>query len=237
MSSAPVSETPGGANTGLGAPVAAHAEPRSSVIGVPPGSRVAIAPSGTEPPPQPGVYYVRPGDVVVVTRGDSTPAPGGQRRELVLTPPTAGAVGPHSGSSGSLVSLGRAGEPLHRTITYLPTGLVYALLAPFPWKPERVADVLTVPDMLLWYLALPAAIWTAWSRRRLLLPAVPMLLFVAGALVAFALAEGNVGTLYRHRAMVVPFVVIIASPGLSALLGHTLRLAGTLTRSHDSSAQ
>ena len=31
---------------------------------------------------------------------------------------------------------------------------------------------------------------------------------------AFVLTEGNVGTLFRHRAMLIPVTIIIASPGI-----------------------
>jgi hypothetical protein len=41
-----------------------------------------------------------------------------------------------------------------------------------------------------------------------------MVLYVLGVFFLFGLLEGNVGTLYRHRAMLVPYVVTLAAPTL-----------------------
>ena len=104
--------------------------------------------------------------------------------------------------------------PAAATLRHLPTGIAYALFAPFPWALRRVADWLTLPEMLLWYGLLAALPWTLWRARRLWRSWSPLLLFVAGILLILALTEGNVGTLYRHRAMVIPFVAVLAAPSL-----------------------
>lgn len=105
-------------------------------------------------------------------------------------------------------------ELLPRTLSYLPTGIVYALFAPFPWAATRSADLLTAPEMLLWYGLLAAMPFTFWRARSLWRLWLPTLLFASGTLIVFALSEGNVGTLYRHRSMVIPFVVVLASPAI-----------------------
>jgi hypothetical protein len=71
--------------------------------------------------------------------------------------------------------------------------------------------------MLLWYLVLaclPVSLWHERRRWRLLAPTVT---FVASVLVVLAVVEGNAGTLFRHRAMVIPFAVALASPALWGL--------------------
>jgi len=73
-----------------------------------------------------------------------------------------------------------------------------------------------VPDMLLWYGLLAAVPWTLWRARRQWRSWSPLFLFVGGILLILALTEGNVGTLYRHRAMVIPFVAVLAAPSLVA---------------------
>lgn len=64
--------------------------------------------------------------------------------------------------------------------------------------------------MLFGIAFLVAAVVTTWRERlrwRLLIaPAVT----ATALLTAFALAEGNTGTLVRHRGMVVPFVALLA---------------------------
>jgi multidrug transporter EmrE-like cation transporter len=101
-----------------------------------------------------------------------------------------------------------------RTLQYLPTGIAYALFAPFPWSTGRTLDLLTVPEMIAWYVLLAFALATLWRERRRWRELVGVSLFCAGLLAVLALAEGNYGTLFRHRAMAIPFVVMIAMPAL-----------------------
>lgn len=217
----------------FGAARSASAAP--TVMVVSPGTRIALAPTFAPPPQDSSVRYVRPGDVIVVVREASPASPAPQPRVLLV--PQAVAAADVSAAVGAnrmsrvadelIVTLGETGEPFGRTLVYFPKGIAYALLAPFPWKPARPLDLLTVPEILLWYLMLPSLLWSLWrmSGKRLLV--LPMALFVGGALTVFALAEGNVGTLYRHRAMVIPFAAILASPGLVAL---ARSLSGRLRR-------
>ena len=150
--------------------------------------------SGTSPRPSaiPGASPTEP------------PIPGASPTE----PPIGAVLTP---DEGSLV--------FNRTVAYLPRGIAYVLFAPFPWIVERPIDVLVLPDTLMWYALLPAAGFSLWRSRRarwrLLLPIVA---YVAGLMGLFSLVEGNVGTLYRHRAVtVVAFVAVLAGPSLAAV--------------------
>src|SRR5207237_592800 len=116
------------------------------------------------------------------------------------------------------VAIGSKSDVLRSTLAYLPTGLAYALLAPFVWQITRPLDVLTVPEMLFWYVSVLAAIWTGWKHRRRWQLFVPMSLFVMGVIGVCALAEGNVGTLFRHRAMIIPFTMIMAAPAYVSIV-------------------
>lgn len=105
-------------------------------------------------------------------------------------------------------------DAIQRNLAYLPRGLSYVIGAPFPW------DVLT-PSR--WALAAELAVWYptvafgllglvgVW-RRRLFEAALPLMLGVALTGV-LSLTEGNLGTLIRHRAMLVPFAVFFAAVG------------------------
>jgi hypothetical protein len=42
----------------------------------------------------------------------------------------------------------------------------------------------------------------------------PLALFLIGMLALFSIVEGNWGTLFRHRAMVIPWVLTLAAPSL-----------------------
>jgi len=109
-----------------------------------------------------------------------------------------------------------------QTVSYLPTGLVYALLAPFPWAARRPQELVAAPEMLFWYVLVVAAGVTAWRERRRWRPLAPPAAVAVALIVVLALAEGNVGTLFRHRGMVVPVVAMLASPTLAAMIARAV---------------
>ena len=90
--------------------------------------------------------------------------------------------------------------------------VAYVLFAPFPWNARRALDVLPAPEMIVWYAAIAGALIEFARRVRSWRPLVPLYLFVGGTLLVLLLVEGNVGTLFRHRAMIIPFVLILAAP-------------------------
>src|SRR5205823_11370316 len=96
---------------------------------------------------------------------------------------------------------GAAGRSLRSLIVWLPLGLAYAAAAPFPWAAHRAIERLTIPEMLLWYLAIALALvglavhWRAWPRY------IHILGYLAGILLIFGISQGNLGTLVRQRGM------------------------------------
>ncbi len=167
-------------------------------------------------PPDASVTYVRPGDLVVVgDAGGGAGVVGGEaaRRTLALWGVWGGDapafVPPRSGTAETLA--------FTRTISYLPRGLAYALFSPFPWDVRRAVDLATLPEQILWYAMLIAAPVSLWRRRPAWRSIGVLVLYVGGLLLVFSLTEGNYGTLFRHRSMVIPFVTLLASPGLIEL--------------------
>jgi hypothetical protein len=71
-----------------------------------------------------------------------------------------------------------------------------------------------VPQQLIWYALLIFSVpgFVAGLRRDALLTGLLFGTALVGA-AAIALASGNVGTLIRHRDMIVPFVVWIGALG------------------------
>jgi len=190
---------------------AAPAPESPSVVWVRPPVRLVLATGGASNAQDPAIP-VRPGDVVVVgepTRAPSAPA---DRRTLALNdlrgdrPAVQLEPGPYSPEDGVIA----------RTLLHIPVGIAYVLWSPFPFDIRRAADILAMPEMLVWYAALPAAAWTLATRRRRLRRALPVLAFVAVLLATFVAAEGNTGILFRHRAMVIPYVLMFAAPGFMA---------------------
>jgi hypothetical protein len=98
----------------------------------------------------------------------------------------------------------------------VPVRVIYVLFSPFPWSLRRALDLLPVPEMLLWYAALVGAFVVVVRRSPPWPLLVPIVFFIGGTMTVFVLAEANVGTLFRHRAMVVPFVLILAAPAFAS---------------------
>jgi hypothetical protein len=121
-----------------------------------------------------------------------------------------------------------------RTLSYLPTGLAYAILAPFPLSARRLQEVVAAPEMLVWYLLVAGGAATIWRERRRWSYLAPLVLAIGGLMLVLALAEGNVGTLFRHRVMVVPFAAALASPSLVALWSRIRRRRANATAAETS---
>ena len=102
-----------------------------------------------------------------------------------------------------------------RALAYLPTGLAYFLFSPFPWQITSTLKLFALPEMLLIYGLTPAILrgirYTVRTRFR---EALQILLVTSLLTLSYALGEGNVGTLYRHRAQVISFFLIFAAVGL-----------------------
>jgi 4-amino-4-deoxy-L-arabinose transferase-like glycosyltransferase len=150
--------------------------------------------------------------------GTPTPIPTARTSTAGTSNPTAapsteGPTRPAAASPADDVALAPG-----RTISYLPTGLAYAILAPFPFASGRLQELLTAPEMLLWYVLVIAGAITVWRQRRRWRSLAPIVLMIAGLVTLLALAEGNVGTLFRHRGMVVPFAAMLASPSILAAI-------------------
>jgi 4-amino-4-deoxy-L-arabinose transferase-like glycosyltransferase len=117
------------------------------------------------------------------------------------------AMGPSQhGSLGTDVDISTPSAAL----TYLPVGLAYFYLSPLPWQIGSPRQVLAILDLLVWYPMLyhgcGAVVWLLRRRPR---AALPLALTVVGISVLYALVEGNIGIIFRHRGqIVVPFCVL-----------------------------
>jgi hypothetical protein len=106
-----------------------------------------------------------------------------------------------------------------KAAAFLPVGLAYFLLAPFPWTVTGVRQALTLPEMLFFYSLIPSIIRGILKLLRTRLSHSLMVLMVTGGLTfGYALGEGNAGTAYRHRAQVIGFYLIFAAVGVEAKL-------------------
>lgn len=96
----------------------------------------------------------------------------------------------------------------------LPVGFTYLMLAPFPWSLTNFRQVITLPDVLLWYCCIPllimGLIYTVKNRLR---NAVPILIFTVMLTIAYSVFQGNVGTAYRQRTQIQVFLFIFVAVG------------------------
>jgi hypothetical protein len=102
---------------------------------------------------------------------------------------------------------------------YLARSSWHYLTAPLPWQIQSRATLLAIPELMAWYaMVLLAPVgFIAGLRRDRLVTCVLAAFVVAGA-VLVAVTSGNVGTLIRHRSLVMPFLVWLSVQGAGACL-------------------
>jgi dolichyl-phosphate-mannose-protein mannosyltransferase len=98
---------------------------------------------------------------------------------------------------------------------FLPVGLVYVLFAPFPWMMTNVRQLITLPEMIMWWLLVPMVVKGFWyAVKHRLKESFAIVIFTVGLTLVYALYQSNVGTAYRHRAQLYVFFFIFISIGL-----------------------
>ena len=111
-------------------------------------------------------------------------------------------------------------------IWHAPTRMVYFLFAPFPWAVSSVSDLVGLMDATLYFLlfSIVLANWRKIANRP---GGLTFLVTVIGIIYVFSFVTSNYGTGLRHRAKVLPVVVILAS---SALYSPGNASIGSITR-------
>jgi hypothetical protein len=117
------------------------------------------------------------------------------------------------------------GMDLPRTMRFLLRGCLAYLVVPVPWKVESRVALAYLPEQMVWYvIAVLAPLGLLSTFRRDSVVASLLLAHALLAAGAVAFTEGNVGTLVRHRGLVLPYLVWISAVGLCEMLS---RLADT----------
>ena len=113
-----------------------------------------------------------------------------------------------------------------KALVFLPKGLAFFLLAPFPWMLGSIRQILAVPEMLFFYSLIPSIVRGVRHLLRHHMGNALMVILVTGGLtVGYALGEGNAGTAYRHRAQLLSFYLIFAAVGIEARRASRIEVA------------
>lgn len=100
-------------------------------------------------------------------------------------------------------------------LSLLPTGLAYFFFAPFPWQVGSTSKVMAIPETLYFYTLVPGIlVGIPFLFRRRLAESIGVLLVTMTVTFGYAIGQGNVGTLYRHKAQVIGFYYAFAAIGM-----------------------
>lgn len=104
-------------------------------------------------------------------------------------------------------------------IMAIPIGLTYLLLAPFPWQMENLRQLMTLPDMLVWWSSIPFMLFGIfYSFRNQLRRSIGILIFTVLLSLAYSIFQGNIGTAYRQRVQIQVFLFIFVGVGYTLFL-------------------
>jgi hypothetical protein len=99
-------------------------------------------------------------------------------------------------------------------ISNMPLGMLYLLFAPFPWQVTSFRQVITLPEMIIWWASFPMMILGVWFSIRYRLRIIaPILIFTTLLSLAYSVFQGNVGTAYRQRSQLLVFYFIFVAVG------------------------
>ena len=120
---------------------------------------------------------------------------------------------------GNLVFLQNADfSSIYQLIIFMPLSLMFIILAPFPWQLTSVSNIVTLPEMLVYYLILVFSIkGFAYLRRERIRGYGVLSMIILFILVTLAIFEGNMGTVFRHRVVMLPFLFILSAIGFNTV--------------------
>jgi len=102
-------------------------------------------------------------------------------------------------------------------LRFLPTGVFYFFFAPMPHQTTgSLSSMLALPEMFVFYFLLIDAVRGLARLATTKLPAtVAVTVPILAIALAYSLAEGAIGDLYRHRSQVLPPLLVLSAIGWS----------------------
>jgi hypothetical protein len=109
--------------------------------------------------------------------------------------------------------------PPREAAVYVARSVAHYLAEPLPWRRDSTAIRAYVPEQVVWYalvLLVPIGLGAGLHRDPLL---TSLLAAHAGAVIMMvAMTSGNIGTLIRHRGLVLPYLAWLAGLGAVGLI-------------------
>ncbi|MFQ5915394.1 MAG: glycosyltransferase family 39 protein [Nitrospinota bacterium] len=104
-------------------------------------------------------------------------------------------------------------------------GQYHFWLEPTPWGERSRVERLVIPQILLWYAILLAGLAGFWRLRRKPPELFVLLVFLTLLSATIGMTGGNVGTVFRHRDVLTPVLIVLFGGGLAGGFGREARSA------------
>ena len=102
---------------------------------------------------------------------------------------------------------------------YVSRAIIHYFVEPLPWIERSRATLAYVPEQAFWWtLVLLTPFGLAAGLKRDALVTSTLMAHAVAIVIMVSLTSGNIGTLIRHRGLVLPYIVWIAALGGCALL-------------------
>ena len=99
-------------------------------------------------------------------------------------------------------------------LSAIPLGFSYLLFAPFPWQFGSPRQLITLPEMIVWWCCIPFLVLGLWfTIKHRVRQVAPILIFTVLLTLTYSVLQGNVGTAYRQRAQLLIFYFVFVAVG------------------------
>jgi len=101
-------------------------------------------------------------------------------------------------------------------LIYLPLGIMAFLFAPFPWQAGSMSQIFAAPEMIVWYFLVPFlfyGVFHFYRDKEMISKGSVILIFIFASGLLMAVLDGNIGTLFRHKSMLMPLLLLFVSFG------------------------
>jgi hypothetical protein len=106
----------------------------------------------------------------------------------------------------------------YHVIFFLPISFIFIVLAPFPWQLTGISHIVTLSEMLVYYVILWYSVRSlVFLHRNNIRGYGVVVILIVFILMLLALFEGNIGTVFRHRAIILPFLFTLSAIGFEII--------------------